>query len=157
MILGQAILLSISGKERLVLDWIPVLYGGLIQIGLNVGAQIERVTFLGPDGERRTAALKDIRRSASLKVGQRLFIKDFGSWIKGIKDADVGMGSLELFEHFFGHRREPIGPPILIDQLNLSVRPRRRPGLRHAASRERRASRRQAGAVEKFAPRKADE
>ena len=127
VILGQAVLLPIPGEKGVILGPVPVVDGGLVQIGLDVGTQVEQMSFLGPNGEVGAAALENIRRGAGLHVGQHGFFQIIR--VGRIEDSGIGVGGVELFQRLLGHRGEPVGPPILVDQLHLISTPGGRFGL----------------------------
>ena len=104
-------------KEGLILGRVPVGNDSLIQIGLNVGAQVEQVSLLGPDGQKGATALEDIRRGTGLHIGQHLVFQVIR--VGGVEDPDIGMISMERFQHLLDHRGKPVCPPVLVDQLHF--------------------------------------
>ena len=88
----------------------------LVQVGLDVRAQVEQVALLGPGREVVAAALRDIRRGAGLR--NRPASSPAGSPGRAIEDVDVGMGRRETVSSIcLGHGRKPLGAPVLVDEL----------------------------------------
>ncbi len=107
-------------EEGLVLDRIPVGDYGRVQVGLHVRAQVEHIAFLIPRGEELTAALEDIGCVACLHVERHLVGEVLR--IRRVEDAEVRMSRLEDRQLPLSHRREPLGPPVLVDELHPLLR-----------------------------------
>jgi len=58
VVLGEAILLAVSGEEGSVLCLIPVLYGVPAQVRGDKLSEVERVASLGENGEQEQQAAK---------------------------------------------------------------------------------------------------
>ena len=152
VILGQAVLFAVGGEEGVILRRVPIVQGRAIQIGLHVGPQVERVALLRPDREEGAAAREDVGHRAGLEIGQHLLLEVLRGRVNRVEDLDVGMGGVELVEHLLGHRGEPVGAPILVDQLHLCA-PTAAPGNRRwgggRTGRQGRAGSRRAGQTKK--------
>ena len=120
LVLRHAELAPTRVEEGLVLGRIPVGDDGRVQVGFHVLAQVEHVAFLIPCGEELAAPLEDVGRVAGLHVEGHLVGEVLR--VRRVEDAEVRVLRLEDRQLFLSHRREPLGPPVLVDELHPLLR-----------------------------------
>ena len=74
---------------------VDIVSGGRVEMGLDVGPQVEAIAFLRPNREKTATAREHVGRSSRCHVARHLLFQILG--VGGIKDADVGLERVELF------------------------------------------------------------
>ena len=94
-----------------------------VDVGRDVGPQVEQVVALRPEREPGATALDDVGRGAGLHLSGRGFL-DIGLDLRfsAVVDADVGMAGVELLQQADHHRGEPGLAAVLVDKLGLPAR-----------------------------------